>query len=187
MIDPVTIFVEIVRYNNKSANRIGQLFKDVWLSLYPRPMKVIHDPGPKFRTGVHNMLHANGIVDHSTTVKNATANAICERVHLTIGNVLRTMIHTSPPQDTGQANDLIDHCLATAMHTYFVHHLLRNVRCLIDSHWKTFVLIQAKWRCYCTEFAAFLVKLNRVVLHINVRFRKEFISLAARKDVLNAW
>jgi hypothetical protein len=49
-------------------------------------------------------------------VKNPTANAICERVHLTIGNVLRTMIHTSPPQDTGQASDLIDQCLATAMH-----------------------------------------------------------------------
>ena len=41
---------------------------------------------------------------------------ICERVHQTIGNVLRTMIHTNPPENLLQVSDMIDNCLATAMH-----------------------------------------------------------------------
>jgi hypothetical protein len=38
-------------------------------------------------------------------------------MHQTLNNVLRTRVHTSPPQNMTQARDIIDNALATAMHT----------------------------------------------------------------------
>jgi hypothetical protein len=50
------------------------------------------------------------------TSKNPQSNAICERMHQTVTNVLRTLVHTNPPQNTTQAREIIDDALATAMH-----------------------------------------------------------------------
>jgi hypothetical protein len=38
-------------------------------------------------------------------------------MHQTVTNVLRTLVHTNPPQNMTQARDIIDNALATAMHT----------------------------------------------------------------------
>ena len=40
------------------------------------------------------MLEINGIHDVTTTVKNPQANVICERMHQTMTNRLRTHFHT---------------------------------------------------------------------------------------------
>jgi len=56
------------------------------------------------------------INDVATTSYNPQANAICERMHQTVGNVLRNLLYTNPPQNLDQANDLIDSALATASH-----------------------------------------------------------------------
>jgi hypothetical protein len=37
-------------------------------------------------------------------------------MHRTVTNVLRTLVHTNPPQNMTQARDIIDDALATAMH-----------------------------------------------------------------------
>ncbi len=37
-------------------------------------------------------------------------------MHQTVANVLRTLVHTNPPQNMTQARDIIDDALATAMH-----------------------------------------------------------------------
>jgi hypothetical protein len=37
-------------------------------------------------------------------------------MHQTVNNVLRTLVHTNPPQNMTQARDIIDKALATAMH-----------------------------------------------------------------------
>jgi hypothetical protein len=50
------------------------------------------------------------------TSKNPQSNAICERMQQTVTNVLRTLVHTNPPQNMTQAKDIIDNALATAMH-----------------------------------------------------------------------
>jgi hypothetical protein len=39
-----------------------------------------------------------------------------ERMHQTVTNVLRTLVHTNPPQNMTQARHIIDDALATAMH-----------------------------------------------------------------------
>jgi hypothetical protein len=56
--------------------------------------------------------------DIPTTSKNPQANAICERMHQTVGNVLRTLLHGQPPQHvTGtRAKEFIDKALSITMH-----------------------------------------------------------------------
>ena len=116
MIDPVTNLLEIVPYRSKSAHHISRLFENTWLSRYPRPMRVVFDRGAEFKGPFMNMLRSNGIEAHPTSTKNPTANAICERVHLTIGNVLRTLMHTRNPNRPTDVDEIIEQALATAMH-----------------------------------------------------------------------
>ncbi len=37
-------------------------------------------------------------------------------MHQTVNNVLKTLVHTNPPQNMTQARDIIDDALATAVH-----------------------------------------------------------------------
>jgi hypothetical protein len=53
---------------------------------------------------------------YARPAKNPQSNAICERMHQTVTNVLRTLVHTNPPQNMTQARDIIDDAMATAMH-----------------------------------------------------------------------
>jgi hypothetical protein len=53
---------------------------------------------------------------YAQPAKNPQSNAICERMHQTVNNVLRTLAHTNPPRNMTQARDIIDNALATAMH-----------------------------------------------------------------------
>ena len=53
---------------------------------------------------------------YAQPAKNPESNAICERMHQTVTNVLRTLVHTNPPQNMTQARDIIDDALATVMH-----------------------------------------------------------------------
>ena len=62
------------------------------------------------------MLQTNGIHDVPTTVKNPQANAICERMHQTMTNSLRSLFITHQPQLPQQVNHLIDTALATTMY-----------------------------------------------------------------------
>ena len=51
-----------------------------------------------------------------TTSKNPQSNAICEKMHQTVGSVLRTLLYSNPPRTVANAADLIDQALSTAMH-----------------------------------------------------------------------
>ena len=50
------------------------------------------------------------------SAKNPQSNAICERMHQTVGNVLRTLLHGEPPQNIANAKDYVDEALSIAMH-----------------------------------------------------------------------
>ena len=91
------------------------LFENNWLAQYPCPSCCIHDNGGEF-TGAafSHMLRINGIKDVTTTVKNPQANAICKRLHQSISNSLRTMLHRYPPDNIDQNNDIMDTCFAPA-------------------------------------------------------------------------
>ena len=49
-------------------------------------------------------------------VKNPQANAICERVHHTVVDILRVFVHVNPPQANARATQLMDNALSTCMH-----------------------------------------------------------------------
>jgi hypothetical protein len=77
----------------------------------------VHDPGtefvgPKFQTLLENC----GIKDVCTSAKSSQANAVCERMHQTVGNVLRTLLHSEPPQNITTAKEFVDEALSIAMH-----------------------------------------------------------------------
>jgi transposase InsO family protein len=116
IIDTVTNLVELVRLDNGSAAHAALQFENTWLARYPRPDSVIHDQGTEF-VGFHfqQMLQRNGIRPRPTTVKNPQANAICERMHHTVGNTLRTLATLNPPNGADTANRLVDTALANCM------------------------------------------------------------------------
>jgi len=87
------------------------------LSRYPWPACCVHDNGGEFvGPEFQFLLQSCRIKDAPTSSRNPQANAICERMHQTVGNVLRTLLHGEPPRDVTRAKDFIDEALSTAMH-----------------------------------------------------------------------
>ena len=114
-IDPVTNLVEMVRIDNKTSRHIADKFANLWLARYPRPNKCIHDNGGEFiGMEFQELLQQAGVKDGPTTRKNPQSNAVCERMHQTVGNMLRTTIRKITT--TAQAEQAIDNALASAMH-----------------------------------------------------------------------
>jgi len=77
-------------------------------------MECIFDPGMEFKAHFRQCLARHGIVPKPTSEKNPRANAICERVRQTAGDVLRVQQHLQPPQTVQEANQIIENVLATA-------------------------------------------------------------------------
>jgi len=116
-IDPVTNLVELVRIDRKTSQHIRDKFEQTWLSRYPWPTRCIHDLGGEFIGHEFQLLLERcSIKDVPTTSKNPQSNAICERMHQTVANILRTVLYTNPPRTVGDAKAMIDSALATAMH-----------------------------------------------------------------------
>ena len=91
MIDPATGWVEIVEIDTKSADNIINVVDQAWLSRYPWPVKVISDRGGEFMKEFKQTLEdMYGIKKSTITTRNPQANAILERVHQTLGNIIRT-------------------------------------------------------------------------------------------------
>ncbi len=117
-IDTALNLVELIRIDNKTAKHIPDKFTQRCLCRYPRPVQCLHDKGGEFiGQNFQWLLEIFSIKNVCSTSKNPQSNAICERMHQTVNNVLRTLVHTNPPQNLTQARDIIDDALATGMHT----------------------------------------------------------------------
>lgn len=93
IIDTFTGWVEIVPIYNKEMETIGDAFKREWLRRYPRPSRVTFDAGNEFNNEYFTNLLALWYVNHNpVTVKNPRANAIIERMHLVLGNMIRCQL-----------------------------------------------------------------------------------------------
>jgi hypothetical protein len=128
-IDPVSNLVEIQRILNKLAAHVGTIFENLWLARYPQPLRCVHDNGGKLvGADFQHVLEINGLKDVPTTIKNPQSNVICERMHQTAGNVLRTLELINPPQRLQEAQTLVDSALATTMHaTHTAVHITLRV------------------------------------------------------------
>ncbi len=91
VIDTVTNLVKLIRIDDKRSNTVARKFAQFWLMHYPWPQHCVHDPGKEF-TGpeFQTLLQDCHIRDVCTSAKNPLSNAVCERMHQTVGNVLRT-------------------------------------------------------------------------------------------------
>ena len=115
IIDQATTLSELVRLDNGRSAHVAMHFENQWLSRYPRPMSCIYDPGSEFiGAPFQACLDRNGIQRAPSTVKKPQSNAVCERLHSTIGDILRSMLNENPPSNVAQAYEVIDTALASA-------------------------------------------------------------------------
>jgi hypothetical protein len=92
-IDPFTGLLELGKIRNKTSAHVATVFYNIWLCRYPTPTACLHDNGPEFvAPEFQDVLRYYGIKDAPTTSKNPQANSIIERVHLTMGNMLRALV-----------------------------------------------------------------------------------------------
>ena len=116
-IDRVTGLAELIRIDDKTSMHVAAKFDECWLSRYPRPMLCCHDNGGEF-TGweFQQLLTQFGIKDVPTTSRNPSSNGICERMHQTVGTVVRTLVNENKPRTLKHAQVIIDQALASASH-----------------------------------------------------------------------
>ncbi|KAG7336539.1 reverse transcriptase RNA-dependent DNA polymerase [Nitzschia inconspicua] len=115
IIDTATLLVEAGRVENSSSAQAALVFENQWLARYPRPLTCIFDQGTEFEGAFLRCLHRNGIQAVPTTVKNPQANAICERMHSTLGDILHTLLREQPPATIVDAYGIIDNALASVI------------------------------------------------------------------------
>jgi hypothetical protein len=91
MIDPATGWFEMREIPNKEAFTIATLVEQTWFTRYPWPSQVIFDRGKEFMGEFATMVQSDyGVKRKPITTRNPQANSIIERVHQTIGNIIRT-------------------------------------------------------------------------------------------------
>ena len=97
MIDPATGWFEMKDVKEKDAATVANLVEQVWLTRYPWPQEIIYDRGSEFMGLFATMVSEDyNIKKRPITVRNPQANAILERIHQTLGNIIRTFeLHTN--------------------------------------------------------------------------------------------
>jgi len=91
MIDPATGWFEMKQIPNKDSNTVANIVEQTWLTRYPWPTQVTFDRGKEFMGDFARMVREDyGVKTKPTTTRNPQANSIIERIHQTIGNMIRT-------------------------------------------------------------------------------------------------
>ena len=91
MIDPATGWFEMKEIPNKRADTIANIVEQTWLTRYPWPTQVIFDRGSEFMAEFATMVKDDyGIKRKPITKRNPQANAMIERVHQVLGNLIRS-------------------------------------------------------------------------------------------------
>ncbi len=117
IINTVNNSVEQIKVDRKTSDIIARKYAQCWLSRYPWPQRCVHDPGGEFvRIEFQTLLQNCHIKDVCTSAKNPQSNAICKRMHQTVRNVLRTLLHGEPPQNITDAKEFVYEALSIAMH-----------------------------------------------------------------------
>ena len=107
-IDTSTNLVEIICIDCKSSEHITNRFSQSWMARYPWPKRCVHDNGGEFvGWEFQQFLDKCNVKDVPTTSRNPQANSICERMHQSVGNILRTLLHGDPPKNVSKANAMV--------------------------------------------------------------------------------
>ncbi|KAG7345365.1 integrase core domain containing protein [Nitzschia inconspicua] len=117
IIDPATNLIEIQPLLNGTAMEAADVVEDTWIARYPRPVRCITDNGPEFGQEFRDRLEKNlGIKVRSFTARNPQGNSIVERIHQSVGLILRVITPEENPRSFEDGKRVIRRCLATAMH-----------------------------------------------------------------------
>ena len=104
---------------DKTSERIARLVNKTWLSRYPRCCYIIYNNGSEFKLNFEYLSETYGIKRKPTTVKNPQANAILERLHQVLGQMLRTSeLDTAETITPDDANVFLDNA-AWAIHSTY--------------------------------------------------------------------
>ena len=109
IIDVFTGWVEIIPIEHKGSAYITDLVVHEWLRRYPRPSRIIFDLGGEFDCEhFHTMCLTWYINPTPITARNPRANAIIERMHRVLGDMLRVQLasrheHEDPIKDMTSA------------------------------------------------------------------------------------
>jgi transposase InsO family protein len=92
MIDPATGWFEICQYDDKKSITVANKVEQEWFCWYPWPTQIIFDRGSNFRgEDFQNMIKDSyGIQKKPITIRNSQANAVLERIHQVIANMVQT-------------------------------------------------------------------------------------------------
>jgi transposase InsO family protein len=92
MIDPATGWFEIQQYDDKQSITVANIVEQEWFSRYPWPRQITFDRGSEFiGQDFQKMIKEDyAIKAKRITVRNPQTNAIVERVHQVVGNIIRT-------------------------------------------------------------------------------------------------
>eukprot|EP00804_Cyclotella_cryptica_P018093 CCRYP_017621-RA/>CCRYP_017621-RA protein AED:0.39 eAED:0.40 QI:0/0/0/1/0/0/3/0/147 len=125
--DIASNFVKLTGIDNKTARHIRDKLMQCWLCPYPRPMCCVHNIGGEFiGSSFQWLLELFSIKDVCSPAR--ILNRMQSRMHQTVGNVLRTLVHANPPQNMTQAQDIIDDALATTIAHHRCHYLRKCSR-----------------------------------------------------------
>jgi transposase InsO family protein len=90
MCDPATGWFEVAEIWNKTPEGTAKILDQTWFFRYPRPKRCISDNGNEFLgKEFQELLLSYGVKSVATTFKNPQANFV-ERVHQTLGSMLRS-------------------------------------------------------------------------------------------------
>jgi hypothetical protein len=93
MIDPATGWFEVQEYGDKRAGTIANIVEQTWYARYPWPTEITYDRGNEFIGHAFQtdfIKNEYGTKVRGATVRNPQANAILERVHQVVANLVRT-------------------------------------------------------------------------------------------------
>jgi hypothetical protein len=106
---------------DKTSERIAWLVNKRWLSRFPRCCYIIYNNGSEFKLNFEYLCETDGIKRKPTTIKNLQANAILERLHQVLGQMLRTskldMAKTVIPDDVDVFLDNVAWAICSTYHT----------------------------------------------------------------------
>ncbi len=143
MIDPATSWFEVVELplvhrlntitvNGKESSIIEEIFdktsesiswlaNKTWLSRYPRCWYIIYDNVSEFKLNFEYLCETYGIKRKPTTINNPQANAILERLHQVLGQMLcfseLNMAKTITPDDINVFLDNAAWAICSTYHT----------------------------------------------------------------------
>ena len=75
---------------DKSSAQVAKLFNKQWLSRYPRAKNIVYDNGSEFKLHFESLCESFGLKRKPTSVKNPQVNAVLERIHAVIADMMRT-------------------------------------------------------------------------------------------------